>query len=311
MKRFWVMGMLLLLVTCSAKRPVLPTVWIPTDTLQATSSRLPTFTLTFLPTFTTTPTDTPLPTPTMLVLTPGLKIVENSRIPGYVFQMDPQEWNLVVTDAGYEFLVYKTNPECMLRVTPAMGLGTPEKFYVKQLGDRLWTVYDNTSAALYKLHPANAFYKKMKGSSSLFLTLRGTDNPVCRQDLETLLANMADADLAYIGSIPTPFATTTPRPPLEGYNCNSLSPRLRVGDFAYIIGDGIWLRSEPRRTVETQSRLLPKFGPYQTEITDGPVCADDHTFWHVNIYQIGEGGETSSGWMAEANPTEYLLEILP
>jgi hypothetical protein len=144
-----------------------------------------------------------------------------------------------------------------------------------------------------------------------FFELYGTNETGCLAALETILTDMVEAAVYYGAAAPVSFVTATPYPPLEGYLCNSLPPRLRVGDYAYVIADAVWFRSEPRRSEDTQSRLLTKYAPYIIEIKDGPVCADDYTFWAVNVYLIGEGeDEQWSGWIAEVNPTDYLLQAV-
>jgi hypothetical protein len=121
---------------------------------------------------------------------------------------------------------------------------------------------------------------------------------------------MMEAPVSYGDMTAVPVVTSTPRPPLE-FNCNSRTPLLRVNDVAYVVAGSIWLRSEPRHSEDTLSKLLPKYAPYYISIDGGPTCDGDYVFWHVTVAELGEGGtEAMTGWMAEANGSEYFLENL-
>jgi hypothetical protein len=311
---------LVLLAACFAIPPGSPTPLPPTDTLTPavalpTHTLLPTGTLrptklllptaTLLPTITFTPLSTRPPTATFEA---GLVVVEHPKLFGWVFLIDPTAWTVeTVESADYQetlkFLRHKSLPDCQLKAPMAAGIGTPDRYYRKNVGAYSFLVDDFLNASLYETDN-----KSLHGSQ--FFDLYGTTNSDCRAALETVLGSMVEAPVFYGDFTPVPDIPSTPRPPLE-FECNSLPPLLRVGDIVSVIADGVWLRSEPRRAEDTQSRLFQQYAPYFIEIDVGPVCAEDYVFWHVTTSLLGEGGgETLTGWMAEANSSEYFLENL-
>jgi hypothetical protein len=234
--------------------------------------------------------------------------VEHPKLFGWVFLIDSTAWTVeTVESEDYQetlkFLRHKSLPDCQLKAPMAAGIGTPDRYYRKNIGAYSFIVMDFLNASLYETDN-----KSLHGSQ--FFDLYGTTNSACRAALETVLGNMVEAPVFYGDMTPVPVTTSTPRPPLE-FECNSLPPLLRVGDIASVIADGVWLRSEPRRAEDTQSRLFQQYAPYFIEIDVGPVCAEDYVFWHVTASLLGEGGgETVTGWMAEANSSEFFLENL-
>ena len=314
------LSILFLLAACSAVPPGSPVSLSPTKTL-TTAVTLPTKTL--LPTAPLQPTKPLLPTATLLptitftssparpptaAFEAGLVVVEHPNLFGWVFLIDPTAWTVeTVEGEDYQetlkFLRHKSLPDCQLKAPMAAGIGTPDRYYRKNIGAHSFIVMDFMNDSLYETDN-----KSLHGSQ--FFVLYGTANSACRAALETVLGNMLEAPVFYGDSTPVPVITSTPRPLLE-FECPSLPPLLRVGDIASVIADGVWLRSEPRRAEDTQSRLFQQYAPYFFEIDVGPVCADDYVFWHVTASLLGEGGgETVTGWMAEANSSEYFLENL-
>jgi hypothetical protein len=273
---------------------------LPTGSLQPTKPLLPTVTL--LPTITFTPSPTRPPTATFEA---GLVVVEHPKIFGWVFLIDPTDWTVETVESEdywetLKFLRHKSLPDCQLKVPMAAGIGTPDRYYRKSIGAYSFLVDDFMNASLYETDN-----KSLK--VNIMFDLYGTANSACRAALETVLGNMVEAPVFYGDMTPVPVITSTPRPPLE-FECNSLPPLLRMGDIVSVIADGVWLRSEPRRAEDTQSRLFQQYAPYFIEIDVGPVCAEDYVFWHVTASLLGEGGgETVTGWMAEADSSEYFL----
>jgi hypothetical protein len=317
MTRLRILGITLLLAACSPALPASPTTTVtappaasptspvPTNTGTETAALHPTITPTIAPTI--VPTITPLRPPTV-TFEAGLIAVEHPKFFGFVFLIDPAVWTVETVDEGeyqetLKFLRHNTIPDCQLKAPMAAGIPTPDRLYRRTIGEHSFIVMDFMNASLYETDN-----QSLRGSQ--FFDLYGTANPDCRAALETVLGKMMEAPVFYGDMTAVPVVTSTPRPPLE-FNCNSRTPLLRVDDVAYVVADGIWLRSEPRHSEDTQSRLLPKYAPYYIFIDGGPACDDDYVFWHVTAAELGEGGtETIAGWMAEANGNEYFLENL-
>jgi hypothetical protein len=71
----------------------------------------------------------------------------------------------------------------------------------------------------------------------------------------------------------------------------------------------LWLRSEAKVDEATETKLYQQYAPAEIIITGGPVCADGFIFWEVQVTELGEGGETFTGWMAESGADAYYLDI--
>jgi hypothetical protein len=316
MTRGWILGIALLLAACSPVPTglLIATAVLPTAT---TVTPFPVSQTPFIPTTANTATVTPHPTilptetrfrPPTVTFDAGLIAIEHPYLAGFVFLIDPQAWTVETANEGdyqemLKFLRHNFIPDCQLKAPMAAGLPTPNRLYRKTIGDHGFIVMDFMDASLYETTNRSLDNDQM-------FDLYGTANANCRLALETVLKNMLEAPVFYGDRTPLPVILSTPRPPLET-NCNSKPPLLRVNDVAYIVSDGIWLRNAPRRSEDTQSRLLPKYAPYYIYIDGGPACDNDYIFWRVTASQLGEGGtETITGWMAEANGTEYFLENL-
>jgi hypothetical protein len=306
MRRLWVIGLVLFLMACNSTLPAVTPILSPT----LLPSRAFTSTVSITPS--PFPTDTPTAALTelpILSFAPGLVAVEHADIQDFVFLVDPLQWELkpisnYQSQEQLNFLRHHDMPYCELRAPHIGGISSPDWFYYKILGDHDFVVYDYVTETLYGTY--SLITKNMQ-----FFELYGTEVAGCRTALETILTDMVEAAVYYGRAAPVSLTTATPRPPLEGYVCKSLPPRLRVGDYAYVIADAVWFRNAPSLSEDTQSRILTKYAPYISEIKDGPVCVDDYTFWAVNVYKIGEGeDELWSGWISEANTTDYLLEAL-
>ena len=317
MTRRWILGIILLLAACSPALPDSPTATVIVPPVASpplpTPIRISTETTTLRPTITPSiaptivSTKTPL-RPPAVTFEAGLIAVEHPKFFGFVFLIDPSEWTIETVEEGeyqetLKFLRHNTIPDCQLKAPMAAGIPTPDRLYRRTIGDHSFIVMDFMNASLYETDNQSL-------RSSQYFDMYGTANPDCRAALETVLGKMMEAPVFYGDMTAVPIVTSTPRPPLE-FNCNSRTPLLRVDDVAYVVSDGIWLRSGPRHSEDTQSRLLPKYAPYYIIIDGGPACDDDYIFWHVTVSELGEGGtETLTGWMAEANGSEYFLENL-
>ena len=88
-----------------------------------------------------------------------------------------------------------------------------------------------------------------------------------------------------------------------------MDARLQVGDRVLIIAGTLWLRSEPRVDEETEIRFFQQYTPVEIIVTGGPECVDESVFWEVSVSELGEGGETFTGWMAENGEEIYFLDI--
>jgi hypothetical protein len=305
-----------LLAACSPTPLALSTMTMPLPTGTAlpalvASSTAPLLTHTSAATATLHPTLMPTSTPVRpptVTFEAGLIAVEHPHLFGLVFLIEPQTWTVETTSEGdyqesLKFLRHNTIPDCQLKAPMAAGLPTPDRLYRKNIGDHSYIVMDYSNSSLYETRNRSLRENQM-------FNLFGTAITGCRAALEDVLMDMMEAPVFYGDGTAVPGITSTPRPPLD-FNCNSKPPQLRVDDAAYIIADGIWLRNGPQRSEDTQSRLLPKYAPYHIYIDGGPVCDNDYIFWHVTASQLGEGGtETLTGWMAEANGSEYFLENL-
>jgi hypothetical protein len=297
LERRWGLAIVLFLTACAGKPAITAIPTMPVATLTSPPETHPTAAI--------TTTQSPQPTPTSAIpIPPGFVSTENMRVGNFVFLIDPAVWTMDTPENpeyldSFKFLHHNTIQGCRLDVTIPRGMGTPERFYVKRIGSIYWSVYDNTSTAVYEAQYA-----------SLYMTLSKANLPDCRTAQEKVLERMVASREFHGGPTSTPLREPTPPAPLDDFHCASLTPLLRPANPAYIIADGIWLRNDPHRTEETKSRLLQKYAPYHVLVDGSPVCDNDYVFWHVTVYQIGEGGETMTGWMAEANSSEYFLETI-
>jgi len=222
-----------LLAACASATPVpaAETITAPPPTASATTAASP------------TPASTPTKTvPPTLTVASGLVAVEHPGFFNIVFQYDPALWTNEYSEgpeSKYKFLGSKTLANCRLDAVPPMGMPQPDQIRLEILGGRLFRVYDYGQISVYE-------------NQSVYFHLTGADDLQCKSALESLLAQMLDAPQFYGYGAPTPFATSTPRPPLSDFECDALAPRLRPGDGAYIIADGLWLRSEPRLDESTE-----------------------------------------------------------
>ena len=82
-----------------------------------------------------------------------------------------------------------------------------------------------------------------------------------------------------------------------------------MGDRLVITAGFLWLRDEARVDETTEIKLYQQYAPVEITVTAGPECAEGFVFWEVQLIESGEGGETYTGWMAEAGADEYFLDI--
>ena len=278
----------------------------PTRTPTLMATRTPT-----LPTFSATSTRTPTlpatpytPTPPTQRVTPlpGLMLYTHADLPNYVFQIDPNLWAQDSNSATAN-LIHQTLDECQIQSVPGRGIAPPDQLFWQDLGRFRWEILDYSSWA-YALPVLKAGGDPVTAD---FLFLGGYSRKACRTAQEKVLANLmlwreADGEESFV-----PFQSPTPRPALAGFECpNTPSARLRVGDEVSIITNGLWLRSEPRVDSSTKVRQFLRYAPVTVQITGGPVC-ETYVYWQVQVTEVGEGGQSLQGWMAEGDSEQYYL----
>lgn len=222
-------------------------------------------------------------TPFVFLLDPyAWQTQESAECQGCALQLEFIHWDLagcsLLVDTGVEFPVEQT----------ASAL----------FGARAWQVESNDLGSQIR------YSSLWGGPYQLRLLARGTGDPECRSAVEAVLAETYLTWEVLAVRLPSGLPTPAPLPLPEDYGCESLPPRLRVGDSAQVIADSIWVRSEPRRAGDTRILLLYKDLPLALIIHAGPVCAEGFTFWNVRYY----AGSEYSGWIAESDSLEYFLE---
>jgi hypothetical protein len=266
-------------------------------------SQTPTPSPTPPPTATPRPPDPTATRPAMTVTPlPGLTLYRHPEMPGYVFQIDPARWQ-AEADGGSANLVNAAVAGCRVEAVPGSGIAPPQQLRWLDFGRFRWEVMDyGRWAFAVPVQGAG-----LRAGESSFLRLAGYDQRACRADQEVVLANLmlaseADMDLPFVA-----YASPTPRPPLEGFSCADAPPaRLRVGDDAAIITNGLWLRTEPRVDQSTRKRQFNRYPPYVARIVGGPVC-ETYVYWQVELYGFGENADALQGWLAEGDLKEYYL----
>ncbi len=290
-----------------------PTQTLPTDTPAPTATPAATNTPTAAPTQGTdeaggAATATPAGAPAFQVTAePGLALVSLPEIKGYVFQVDSSRWAAGSGDQASD-LVNRKLSGCRIDWVPGHGLGSPQRLLWTDLGRFRWLIYDYGSSALAAPYASAYGSASSSATGSEFLELVGYQQSACRSDQEEVLASLITAQEASGGARFVPYPSPTPRPALEGFSCPNTPPvRLRVGDQAAVITDGLWLRSEPRADDSTKVRKYLRNAPVFVRIIGGPVC-EKFVYWQVEISTIGEPSESIQGWFGEGDPSEYYLK---
>ena len=258
-----------------------------------------------LPPPTTKPTDTRTSTP-RATNTPGptLSIPEESQsilheaAPGYVFIIDPEVWSAEEgTDPAVNFLVHNEISDCTINLASEPPPGELLQLYPRIIGRQGW---------LIEGYEENTFYIHQ----DLRLDLSINEDDDCILDQVTVLADVVTEDEFNGAPARTPAVQPTQRPAPEGFTCeDALDTRLAVGDRALIIAGTLWLRSEPRVDEETEIRFFQQYTPIEIQINNGPECVEESVFWEVTVSELGEGGETYTGWMAESGGEIYFVDV--
>jgi Tol biopolymer transport system component len=98
-----------------------------------------------------------------------------------------------------------------------------------------------------------------------------------------------------------------PRPATTAYSClGALPPRLQIGDHAYVSFDpplSSRLRNGPGTGFSIASTIPPGKA---IEVLDGPVCANNWTWWKVRIIE-----NNLVGWSVEGDRESYWLVPCP
>jgi hypothetical protein len=229
---------------------------------------------------------------------PGLTPLEHPGFPGLVFLVDARRWtddfrpDGSATDPN-RFLHYNKIPACRLSAIPVTTLSSPNQIEALSMRGRVFHIFRYTGYDLYE-------------TGRVYFKLENAGNLECHTALETLLADVVDADVFSGRTTVTPSATRSLATP-GGFTCEALSPHLLPGDTAYIGNSGVWLRSSPELGPNNTLKLFPKHAPVLVSILAGPQCASGYAYWQVAVNPVGGGGSSYSGWMAESNALTYVL----
>jgi len=268
-----------------------PEVIPPTITIQPSATITPTATATFTP--------EPLSVPSGSVAMPHPL---GDEMP-YIFIFDNQVWQYsmhIPTDSYTALLTidkWDVNG-CTISTTDQTGLAAPLRFYFYEAGRWTWAVYEYADDVSLFNH------------GDLYLELAGRADEDCRTAQDTVLNSMVTSEEYLTNATATPLPSPTALTTLADYSCSSMAPQLRIGDSAYIVASSIWLRSEPTLGNDTKLENYQQFASVILTVLEGPECVDTYTFWRVQVTEIGEGGTSREGWMAEADDTEYFLAPL-
>lgn len=261
----------------------------PTDT--------PTQAATELPTLSPTVTISPTPGPTIAVPEDSLTATHET-VQGYVFVFNPEEWTVEdSTDPAVDFMVHTEITGCTVNIAPETAPSELLQYYPRILGPQGWLVegYEETTFYIHK---------------DLKLDLSLSEDEDCILAQVDLLANVLTEDEFNGEPARAPAVQPTERPTPEGFTCEQALPtRLREGDEVYIIAGTLWLRSDPLVDEETEIRFFQQYTAVEIMVTGGPECVDESVFWEVSVSELGEGGETFTGWMAENGDENYFLDI--
>ena len=263
------------------------------ETLQNPPTPTPTIEVIPSPTSTSTPT----PGPTVSV-SEDMETANHEAAPGYVFVFDPEMWTLGSTTAAAEsFLIYNEVEDCTINIAPGTAPGDLLRYYpqIIDLGSWLVEGYEESDFYVHK---------------DLRLELPISEDDDCILARETVLADVLTQDEFDGAPLSSIAVRPTQRPTPEDFVCEGTQPtRLAVGDRLVITAGFLWLRDEARVDETTEIKLYQQYAPVEITVTAGPECAEGFVFWEVQLIESGEGGETYTGWMAEAGADEYFLDI--
>lgn len=248
---------------------------------------------------TSSPTVTISPTPGPTIAVPeDSQTATHETAQGYVFVFTAEEWTVEnSTDPAVDFLVHAEFTDCTVNIAPETAPSELLQYYPRILGPQGWLVegYEETTYYIHK---------------DLKLELSISEDEDCILAQVDLLANVLTADEFNGAPARPPAVLPTQGPTPDGFTCEEALPsRLQVGDRVLIIAGTLWLRSEPLVDEETEIRFFQQYTPVEILVTGGPECVDDAVFWEVSVSELGEGGETFTGWMAENGGEIYFLDI--
>ena len=230
--------------------------------------------------------------------------VKNSSSQPFVIIFDPAVWRVGEGNWSgdatrfYPKFIHTQVSNCTILINPLLGnyeyIGAAS---IKTLGLIEWSV---TRAG-----PQEEVYSLARTTNAFIMIAGGVADSRCKSDQVSLIVNMRYDWQVWGGPVSgTWWPTPVPVPVAKTYVCSSLSPRLRIGDTARVIVDTVWIRKEPLRSEETQQLLLYRGSPIRFYIDNGPICANGLTYWNIRYRTDAE----YSGWVAEADASEYYLE---
>jgi hypothetical protein len=243
------------------------------------------------------PTATPTTWATVVIPTNTITLTQPAA-PGFVFLVDPNLWTEDRTTGDpKQFLAHKDYEDCRVDIASILGNPTPLRYYPRQLGARYWLVSEYAQNAIYQI-------------PDLALNLTGFLDENCFADQETVLEDVITLS-AYRGGPPsTPVPTPTRRPPMTDFDCQgALPPRLSIGDNALVTAGFLWLRTDPRVAQSTEIRIFQQYAPVTIKVTAGPQCVKPYVYWQVEVTDTFGTPQIYTGWMAESDGNEYLLDV--
>jgi len=260
----------------------------PTSTLEKSATA----------TFLISPSDTPLAQNTLII--PGNSITTTHlKVEDYIFIIDPEIWTTQnQSTESFQFLENKKIADCRIEIANPEIENNPNKIYKTNEFRLQWIVkeYDN--------------YSRFE-RPDISLDLIGYNVENCGLDQKPIIQTILKYDEYLGGPTITPIPTITERSPLAGFTCpDTLPTRLRVGDYASISTDFLWLRKEPNpENISAEIRLYPQYAPVTIRIIGGPKCISPFIYWEVEVTESSEEAEIYTGWMAESDGEVYFLDF--
>jgi len=259
-----------------------------------TSTQEKTVTATLYP----SPSSTSFARSTLII--PGNSITAtHPKAVDYLFIIDPEIWAIEdQSNESFQFLENKNIEDCRISITNPEVIDNPNKIFKSNEFRLQWIIeeYEN--------------YSRFE-RPDLSLDLIGFNIEDCGSDQKPVIQKILKRNEYLGGPTITPIPTITDRPPLSGFTCpDTLTTRLRVGDYATISTDFLWLRKEPNpENISAEIKLYPQYAPVTIRIIGGPKCISPFIYWEVEIIENGEKAEIYTGWMAESDGENYFLEF--
>jgi hypothetical protein len=244
------------------------------------------------------PSNTAFAQSTLII--PGNSITATHPKAGdYIFIIDPEIWTIQdQSNDSFQFLENKNIEECSISITNPEVINNPNKIYKSNDYRLQWIIEDYENYSRFK-------------RPDISLDLIGNNIEDCGSVQKSIIQKILKRDEYLGGPTITPIPTITERPPLSGFTCpDTLTTRLRLGDYATISTDFLWLRKEPNPdNISAEIRLYPQYAPVTIRIIGGPKCISPFIYWEVEIIESGEEAEIYTGWMAESDGENYFLEF--